>query len=283
MSVPLTLAMCSNRPSQLGDAVHRLRDLLGAEDHLLVVVDTAVDTATAVSLPQSSARLTALFNGTTAGLSYSRNRVLKEAPTRHIVFVDDDIVPTLDAIESLRAVLANGTHVAGTRITADLQGRRPPWWLTPGQLHYLGSHHPGRPASIWGGCFALDRDHTRLLGVDFDDRLGRIGTSLASAEDTTFVRQLIALGATATVLDNTEVHHLIPAHRLRPGYLVRRAYWQGRSEVRRRTATSGLRKEWNRNRSSGPGGRPAALALLYSAAVLTGIAHELLDRAWGRS
>lgn len=75
-----------------------------------------------------------------------------------------------------------------TRITADLQGRRTPWWLTAGQLHYLGSHHPDLPASIWGGCFALDRDHARLLGLDFDSRLGRVGNNLASAEDTTLVQ-----------------------------------------------------------------------------------------------
>ncbi|MFE3874105.1 glycosyltransferase family 2 protein [Kitasatospora sp. NPDC059146] len=279
MTLPLTLAVCSNRPRQLRAALLRLDHVLGPDDRLLAVVDTAVDAATAHSLTQTTTRAALLFNRATIGLSYSRNLVLKEAPTRHVVFLDDDIVPTVAAIDDLRVELEAGAHVAGTRITADLQGRRAPWWLTNGQLHYLGSHHPARPASIWGGCFALDRDHARLLGVAFDDHLGRVGTSLASAEDTTFVRRLAALGATATVLDTTQVHHLIPAQRLRPGYLTRRAYWQGRSEVRRGTARGGLHKEWNRNRSGGRGVRSAALALLYTTAVLTGIGRELLDQA----
>ncbi|WP_441245237.1 glycosyltransferase family 2 protein [Kitasatospora sp. McL0602] len=279
MTAPLTVAVCSNRTGLLLAALDRLPCVLGPDDHLLVVVDTTADTTTRRRLAAPADRRTVLFNGATIGLSYSRNLALKEAPTRHVVFVDDDIVPTAAAIESLRTALADGAHVAGTRITADLQGRRTPWWLTAGQLHYLGSHHPDLPASIWGGCFALDRDHTRLLGLDFDSRLGRVGTNLASAEDTTLVRRLAAHGATTAVLHDTPVRHLIPAHRLRPGYLLRRAYWQGRSEVRRHTARAGLRKEWRRNRSSGPGTRPAVLAALYTGAVLTGIGRELLDQA----
>ncbi|MCX5397189.1 glycosyltransferase [Streptomyces sp. NBC_00102] len=283
MTQPLTVAMCSNRPGQLLAALDRLPDVLGPDDRLLVVVDTAVPATIRQQLTQPVGRRTVLFNGATVGLSCSRNLALKEAPTRHVVFVDDDIVVTAAAVENLRTALTGGAHVVGTRITADLQARRMPWWLTAGQLHYLGSHHPDLPASIWGGCFALDRDHARLLGIDFDSRLGRVGTNLASAEDTTLVRQLAALGATTAVLHTTEVHHLIPAPRLRPGYLLRRAYWQGRSEVRRGTAASGLRKEWARNRSGGPAARPAALALLYTAAVLTGIGRELLDQARRRS
>ncbi|MFJ7275474.1 glycosyltransferase family 2 protein [Kitasatospora sp. NPDC098663] len=283
MSVPLTLAMCSNRPDLLLTALDRLHGILGPDDHLLVVVDTAADAATRRRLTQPSNRRTVHFNGTTIGLSHSRNLALKEAPTRYVVFVDDDIAPTATAVDNLRTALTGGAHVAGTRITADLQGHRTPRWLTAGQLHYLGSHHPDLPASIWGGCFALDRDHLHLLGIDFDSRLGRVGTNLVSAEDTTLVRQLAALGATTAVLHTTQVHHLIPAHRLRPSYLLRRAYWQGRSEVRRGTTASGLHKEWTRNRSGGRGARPAALALLYTAAVLTGIGHELLNQTRRRT
>ncbi|MFJ7279797.1 glycosyltransferase family 2 protein [Kitasatospora sp. NPDC098663] len=278
MTTALTVALCSNRPTLLLTALDRLPGVLGPNDHLVVVVDTAADAASQQRLAGPADRRTVLFNGATIGLSYSRNLALKEAPTRHVVFVDDDIVPTTEAIEHLRAALSDGAQVAGTRITADLQGRRTPWWLTAGQLHYLGSHHPDLPASIWGGCFALDRDHARLLGVDFDSRLGRVGTNLASAEDTTLVRRLAQLGAATAVLHDTQVRHLIPAHRLRPGYLLRRAYWQGRSEVRRRTAGSGLLKEWGRNRSGGPGLLPAALAVLYTAAVLAGTVRELLHR-----
>ncbi|WP_431681195.1 glycosyltransferase family 2 protein [Kitasatospora sp. KL5] len=283
MTVPLTVAMCSNRPALLHAAIDRLRALLGPEDHLLVIVDTAVRADTTRRLVQAATdqQITALFNGRTIGLSYSRNLALKEAATQHILFVDDDIVPTLATVDRIRAALGNGVHVAGTRITADFQGHPTPWYLTDGQLHYLGSHHPGLPASIWGGCFALDRDHARLLSVGFNERLGRIGACLSSAEDTTLVRQLLGLGASGTVLDDAEVRHLIPVTRLRLGYLLRRAYWQGRSEVRRNTTRRGLRKEWSRNRSGGSGPRATALALLYTAAVLVGETGQLLRQATG--
>ncbi|CAM5677733.1 hypothetical protein SALBM311S_02136 [Streptomyces alboniger] len=95
---------------------------------------------------------------------------------------------------------------------------------------------------------------------------------------------MIARGATATILHDAEVQHLIPAHRLTLSYLLRRAFWQGRSEARRNDARRGIEKEWNRNRS-GDGARPvrAALAVLYTASVLLGVAREAFTRSRTRA
>ncbi|GIH68790.1 glycosyltransferase family 2 protein [Sphaerimonospora thailandensis] len=282
MSIALTIAVCSNRPATLPGAVDRILPLLDPEDWLLVVLDHpgSGPAAEVIGAAAQDGRVRLLHNGANLGLSASRNRALKEAPTRCLLFLDDDISPNTEALRAVRAALANGKHVVGTRITADLQGQQPPWFLSPGQLHYLGCHHPARPASIWGGCFGLDIAHARMLGVAFDERLGRVGASLASAEDTTFVRTLTDRGATAAVLYDTAVTHLIPAHRLRLHYLLRRAYWQGRSEVRRGNTRSGLRKEWQRNRPHHPARQPrqTALALFYTAAVTVGAVRELLVR-----
>jgi hypothetical protein len=90
---------------------------------------------------------------------------------------------------------------------------------------------------------------------------------------------MTAHGATAAILDDAEVRHLIPAHRLTLSYLLRRAYWQGRSEVRRHDARRGIAKEWDRNRS-GNSAWPvrAALAVLYTASVLLGVWREAIAR-----
>ncbi|WP_181446573.1 glycosyltransferase [Streptomyces sp. NTH33] len=278
---PLTIAVCSNRPDLLPGAVARTAAAIGPQDRLLIIADMPAQHLPALptsSSPQLS-RIRVLCNEENQGLAHSRNKAMKEATTRHLVFLDDDIIPTAEALARMRAALAAGAHITGTRITAHLQGHRRPWFLTSGQLHYLGSHAPARPASIWGGSFAVDSEHARLLGVGFDERLGRIGGSLTSAEDTTFVREMTARGATATILHDAEVRHLIPAHRLTLAYLLRRAFWQGRSEARRNDARRGIGKEWGRNRS-GDGARPvrAALAVLYTASVLLGVCWEVITR-----
>ncbi|MDO0936577.1 glycosyltransferase [Streptomyces sp. DG2A-72] len=280
--LPLTIAICSNRPDSLPGAVVRTAAAMGARDRLLIIADMPAQHVptlpTSASPPPS--RIRVICNAGNQGLAHSRNKAMKEATTRHLVFLDDDIVPTVEALTQIRAALTAGAQVTGTRISAHLQGHRRPWFLTSGQLHYLGSHAPSRPASIWGGSFAIDSEHARLLGVGFDERLGRIGSSLTSAEDTTFVREMIARGATATILHDAEVQHLIPAHRLTLSYLLRRAFWQGRSEARRDDARRGIGKEWNRNRS-GDGARPVltALALFYTSSVLLGVCWEAITRS----
>jgi hypothetical protein len=280
MTTPLTFAICSNRPDQLRPAVERLLRLLRPEDQLIVVADlpTPGGIGHLVGSARHDPRVRVLGNGTNLGLSHSRNRAMKEAVHRHLVFLDDDITTSPATVTALRATLADGAHVAGTRITADLQGRHRPWFLAPGQLHYLGCHRPGHPASIWGGCFALDIEHARLLGVTFQEHLGRTASTLSSAEDTTLVRDLVEHGATSVTMHSVEVTHQIPAARLCLTYLLRRAYWQGRSEVRRGTALPGLRKEWRRNRTGSGTVLRLVLALLYTSAVALGAGRELVRR-----
>ena len=282
----LTITICSNRPAQLCAAVERLAGSLSPSDHLLVIVDLPEDADDfhLIGTIGAHSRMRVLRNGANLGLSHSRNRALAEVATRHLVFLDDDITPTPDALDRLRHALAAGAHVAGTRITADLQGQSWPWFLTRGQLHYLGCHDPVGPATIWGGCFALDVEYARLLAVTFDERLGRTARTLNSAEDTTFVRELTLRGAAAAILHDTEVTHQIPAHRLRMAYLLRRAYWQGRSETRRGTPIGGLRKEWRRNRATGTlRGPRLVLPLLYTGAVGLGAGRQLLSALFSRS
>ena len=270
---PITVAICSNRPSELVGAVRNALGVLDDGDRLLVVVDTE---ETDLGGLAAHSALVVLHNGQNCGLAYSRNRVLKECETQFVLFVDDDIALSSGVVQGVRRVLGLGADIVGVRIAADFQQQRVPWFLTAGQLHYLGAHNPAAPASIWGGCLAVDINLTRLLGVVFDEELGRRGTRLASAEDTTFVRHMLIKGAKQEVLDELEVAHRILPERLKLRYLLRRAYWQGRSEVRRDDAWHGLRKEWQRNRQASDGAGGAMLAACYVGFVAMGMIYEYL-------
>ncbi|MEV0005609.1 glycosyltransferase [Micromonospora sp. NPDC050980] len=278
--VPITLAICSNRPSLLPNVIQSSIGLLGPDDRILVVMDGIPVAPDFGILPPA---MTVIANNTNRGLAHSRNRVLKECVTRLVIFLDDDIVATREAVECARAALSRGADVIGARITADFQSCRPPWFLSAGQLHYLGSHSPITPVSIWGGFLGMDIERIRLLGVDFDERLGRTAGTLGSAEDTTFVRTLVSRGGQQEVLPGVEVRHLIPASRLRLAYLLRRAFWQGRSEHRRHAVRGGLRKEWSRNWQAGCSTpRRATLTALFGAVVVAGVVCEALADGYRR-
>ncbi|HUZ26347.1 MAG TPA: glycosyltransferase [Streptosporangiaceae bacterium] len=274
----VTIAICSNRPERLSMAVPRLAAAARRDDHLLIVFDGLLGDADAILTEHASpGRARLVSNETNRGLAYSRNRVMKECQTRHVIFVDDDVVIGSEVIEAIRASLARGAAVVGARVIADLGGRARPWHVTSGQLHYLGAHPPRGAVSIWGACMAVDIETARLLGVEFDEALGRVGATLCSAEDTTFVRAMVARGARQETLADASVRHLVDPGRLRLAYLVRRSYWQGRSEARRGDALHGLRKEWARNAAAdAPSVQRIALAALYTASVIAGIAVELL-------
>ena len=121
----------------------------------------------------------------------------------------------------------------------------------------------------------LDVGFARAKGISFRLDLGRTGDSLASGEETTFVGEMKHHGAREVFLEQVHVHHNFDPGRLSARYLFRRAYWQGRTEVRRHDAWGGLRKEWRRYMAGGGRRTPRfSLAPAYLAAFLSGVVTE---------
>lgn len=275
--LPLTVAICSNRPEMLATGREALLAALAARDRLVVVLDTVGSPAVerlVHALEASGADV--IVNGHNAGLAHSRNVAMAAVPTRHLVFIDDDVIIDQLVLDRVRDELANGADVVGVRIVGSFPTRRLPWFVTDGQLHYLAVHSAARPVSVWGACMAFDVEMARRHGFTFDAGLGRRGRGLQSGDDSTFVRRLVAAGGRVATVDDAHVLHQIGGDRLRLGYLLRRAFWQGRSEVRRRDARAGLRKEWRRlaDRSVPPQKR-LVLAPMFLTAVAAGVLWEI--------
>jgi hypothetical protein len=222
-----------------------------------------------------------LLNGANLGLAYSRNQALAQCVHQYLVYVDDDIVVPPETIESIRAAVSEGAGIVGVWLEPTLIGPAP-WWLTGGQYHYLGVHHTVEQAKTWGACMAVDAKLARQTGLRFRDDLGRRGNGLQSGDDTTFLVELRTAGATECFLRESVAAHQVPAGRMRLAYLLRRAWWQGRSEVRRSAATASLRKEWRRAVAAGPAAagtvRRHLLGLMYMGAVMSGIVAEIAFR-----
>lgn len=277
---PLTLAVCSNRPEQLSKHWRSNLAALGAGDRFLVVLDTGntPDTSEVADELRASG-VAVIINHKNLGLALSRNIALSNCSTSHLVFIDDDVLVSEDVVEAMRLAFAGGAGIVGVKVSGPSRGFPVPWYLSEGQFHYLAIHNPRTSSfNTWGACMGLNMDLVKSLDIKFQPTLGRKGDTPMCGEDTTFLKDLKSCGATEACLGHVAVSHNFDPARLSLAYLLRRAYWQGRTEVRRGDTRGGLRKEWRRYLDTGA--RPLkriSLALMYGAVVGLGVLAERLS------
>jgi glycosyltransferase involved in cell wall biosynthesis len=281
---PLSVAICTNRPWNIRHMLSAAASL-SPGDELLVVLDVADADCGDVADELGRREARVLRNGSNRGLSYSRNRALAECAHRILVYLDDDIAIGPETLDAIGRAAAAGAGIIGV-LLVPVFPTACPWWLTGGQYHYLGVHHGIHGARTWGACMAIDAVLARQHGLNFRQELGRRGRALQSGDDTSFLAELRALGATERFLTDVHAIHHVSPDRQQLSYLIRRAWWQGRSEHRRHCLVSAIGKEWRRN--SGPGPASArwshrtGLAIGYLSAVVAGGCYEAASRMWRR-
>jgi len=286
-SPDLSVAICTNRP---GNRRYMLSTCasLAPGDELLVVLDVADADGAELAAELNRRGTRVLRNSANLGLSYSRNRALAECANRVLVYVDDDVTIDRPALDAIRREVAAGAGIVGVMLVPVFPVGSSPWWLTGGQYHYLGVHHGVGGARTWGACMAVDAALANSHGLLFRPELGRHAGGLQSGDDTSFLAELRAAGADERFLADVRAHHHISPDRHRLRYLIRRAWWQGRSERRRRSLSSAIAKEWRRNSARGPASarwpRRIALAIGYvSAVVAGGCCEAMTEMRRGRS
>ena len=158
--------------------------------------DTAVRfTAFAAAHPQFNLRMVEEHN---QGLSYARNRGIRESTGVYIAIIDDDerIAPTfISAYITLFDTVPEAVAGGGPIVPVYPSGR--PAWMSCfterpiANTMYLGDrirefpegHIPG------GGNMAIRRSAVKRYGV-FDVSLGRVGTSLTGGEESDLFERL---------------------------------------------------------------------------------------------
>jgi GT2 family glycosyltransferase len=171
------------------------------------------------------------------GAVHARNRGVREAAGRVIAMLDDDVVPRPGWLATVSApVLAGEAVGAGGTVVLDPDVRRPGWFDEAGMGGYLTAHSLGdsrralaEDEIVVTANAAFDRDAVQRIG-GFDARFGPRGRVQIVADDAHLVRELIRAGGTVMWLPDAVVVHDLPAERLSRRWLLRRAYWQGRSD-----------------------------------------------------
>ena len=163
------------------------------------------------------------------GVSYARNRGLREAQAPLVAFIDDD-----ERVNEgfLRAYLEffetrPGAVVAGGRIVAEYPGGRPAWmskWVEMPIANPMDFGDAVRPFPAGrvpgGGNMAFRRAGLEGFG-GFDPSLGRANGELIGGEENDFFERLRRGGETIWYVPGAVMWHIIPPSKLTEEYFRR--------------------------------------------------------------
>lgn len=239
----ITIAICTyNRAGYLKDTLDDLAEQNMKPDQfeILVIDNNSKDgTGTVCEIfakthPDHPFRC---VKETKQGLSYARNRAVREAQTSVLLFIDDDVKLPRHFVYSAVEYASNrpSTMCAGGRIQVCFDGTEPDW--IPGELmpmfglHDLGDHDKLYPSSNFprGGNMMIRKSIFEAFGY-FDPHLGRKGNQLLGSEEKHFFEQLRKNGVELHYWANLELTHRIGPNRLEEEYLREQSIGIGRSE-----------------------------------------------------
>ena len=181
------------------------------------------------------------------GLSYARNRGLRESSGDITVYIDDDAFAERDFITNMIRFYDTHPEVMGSggKIIPYFEAGKPEW-----MSHFLmklvaavdlGNEPIPFPKALFpiGANMTLRRKMFEQIG-EFDVHLGRKGKNLQGGEEKDIYVKMRELGHNPWYVPDTVVTHVIPASRMSLEYIRRQAYGIGYSE-RIRVHTAGKR------------------------------------------
>lgn len=181
------------------------------------------------------------------GLSYARNRAVREAQSTVLLYIDDDVKLPRHYVYTAIEYAENrpSTMCAGGKIQVSFDEGNPDW--IPNELmpmfglHDLGEYDKLYPSSNFprGGNMMIRKSIFDAFGY-FDPHLGRKGHELLGSEEKHFFESLRKNGVELHYWANLELTHRIGEKRLEKSYLKNQSVGIGRSE-RMRVEESGLK------------------------------------------
>lgn len=247
----ITVVMCTSERYEL--AVTFIRDFVTKFlNSKLIVVENSLDDKNLKRLIQEfqhHENLT-LIRSNPPGLSRARNLGLSLVDTHLVAFTDDDCIPDkrwLTALATSR--LWDEVSAVGGPIQPIFPNGFKGESLPNDLVASLAVLDLGKSKKvleidqdIYGAnmCFAVEH----LTGIDFDENLGRKGSSLLSGEEVAFLSQLREMGLSIGYDPEAIVRHKISADRLKPSWFLSRFAWQGVSDA---SSSRDDYHKWNRS------------------------------------
>lgn len=177
------------------------------------------------------------LNETNEGLTTSRNTGASIASGEIVAFIDDDAVADPDWIEQLVASY-NQEHAlaVGGKMTPNWVAGKPDflppefYWLI-GVTHRGFAEGPGEVRNTFGSNISFIRDVFIELG-GFEETIGMVegGGQNQGGETELCERLRREYGTGVYYTPEARVAHCVFEYRTRPGWLFKRAFWQGHSK-----------------------------------------------------
>lgn len=241
----ISVAICSIRPQLIINVVNCIRKF-NQVIPIMVVIDGCdyLDFDIKKELQDINVLSLVVFDKN-KGLSYARNYVIKNVKTEYVVFLDDDVQFEYNLFERYLSLFSAGYDIVGGWIKLPKEYKPLPKWLPDLYTSLLGIHATER--KIWGANWGLNVRNAKDNEIYFSDTLGRKGNQLLSGEETFFIEEYKRRVSEKVIFDDDIlVYHYIPQNRYKLKYLIRRSYWQGRTEIRKHNLIGGIFKEFRR-------------------------------------
>lgn len=231
----ITIAICTyNSAESLANTLKSLCELQCSRhlDYEILVVDNNSNDGTPEVTEQYAemmeGRLCYVFEGQ-QGLSYARNRALRESKGEIVSFIDDDVKVDPGWLQAVStAFIKYSAAVVGGRTHLIYPAPRPVWLSTNIEFFLSRLDYGDDPiVNIEKDLFGINISVLRQVALNiggFDVKLGRRGKSLASGEETDFLIRIRKSGGIIVYEPRAIVGHIVSAKRLSKRWFLRRSY-----------------------------------------------------------
>lgn len=236
----ISIIICTyNRSQDLKDVLDSLvsQETNASFDYEVIIVDNNSKDATKEIvknyIPKFKGKLRYAFEAN-QGLSYARNRGIKEAKGEVIAFTDDDAIVDKYWIRYMYETFQKeNCDALGGKILLKWNVS-PPIWLTKRFYGYLGFLDFGNEPfqikeekfTFFGGNFAVKKDIFDETGP-FNINLGRKGTKLSAGEEIDLFYRLLSANKKIYYQPNCLVYHKVHAERLQKSFFRKNYFYYG--------------------------------------------------------
>ena len=225
---------------------------------VLVIDNNSVDkTSEVVDAYKKLASNIFYFKEHQQGLSFARNRAIKEARGKYLLYLDDDALVNKYGLDELNTFLSEnaGVAIVGGRSFIEYE-REKPEWLTKKSEDWIGAYDFGDEILVVnrihrkklvrypiGACFCVEKEFLSSIG-GFDSKLGRIGKKMLAGEETLVNFWAEKKQRLIIYFPNIFVKHLIQPDRLSIEAFFVMTFYNGVSDYLIRTRVHSLFRQF---------------------------------------